>query len=403
MPKIIETRVICKQKNKYIGWPTVAAAPDGTIHAVFSGDRQGHICPFGKTFIMSTSDGGGTWTEPRVVNDTPLDDRGAGICACPDGTLVLTWYTSHYYQAYEVMRAGFDESGKFKNQMLPWSEWEKIIKRITPDDLDKWAPFIRGPSSEDAKKWANAFHEYNCETSIKYDERFAPYTRRQANFCRRSSDGGQTWDEPTIIPTGTPHGATSTPDGALVHIGYDIAWSWDFGFSVSNDKGLTWQRRALLKCKTKEMEGTDAWFNEPHVVAAPSGKLVGMTRYQAKVKGEDRYLWQFDSEDGGHTWSEPRPTPINGYPPHLLRVSDGRLLTSCSTRHEPQGNRFCFSEDEGKTWNIDDHLFVEAAVRDTDQGYPSTAEVAPGEFLSVYYQKDQPDEKPCLMMTRWEG
>jgi len=73
MSEIIETKAICKQNNRYIGWPTIACAPDGTLHAVFSGDRDGHICPFGKSYLMSSRDVGNTWSEPQVVsnNATP--------------------------------------------------------------------------------------------------------------------------------------------------------------------------------------------------------------------------------------------------------------------------------------------------------------------------------------------
>ena len=35
-------------------------------------------------------------------------------------------------------------------------------------------------------------------------------------------------------------------------------------------------------------------------------------------------------------------------------------------------------------------------------GWP-TVGTAPGSFLSVYYQKDRAEEKPCLVMTRWKG
>ncbi len=69
--------------------------------------------------------------------------------------------------------------------------------------------------------------------------------------------------------------------------------------------------------------------------------------------------------------------------------------------HEPLGHRFCFSADEGRTWDVDAQLHVGTDLK--DHGYPTTAELAPGSFLSVYYRKDRADERPCLMMTRWQG
>ena len=46
------TRVICKQPGRYIGWPTVARTKTGELLAVFSGDREEHVCPWGKTHLV---------------------------------------------------------------------------------------------------------------------------------------------------------------------------------------------------------------------------------------------------------------------------------------------------------------------------------------------------------------
>ena len=244
--------------------------------------------------------------------------------------------------------------------------------------------------------------ELGCESSVSYDPRFPAPTRRLGYWTRRSTDGGQTWDGATLSPVCSPHGPNLLPDGRLIFVGAS-AWSDNIGIAVSPDQGLSWRALAVLNAQVGQKDGISARLCEPHVVAAPSGKLVALARYQAAMRGEDRYLWQFDSEDGGLTWGEPHATPMNGYPPHLLRVSDGRLLASFAVRHEPQGHRFCFSSDEGGAWDVSEQLFVEANLRDTDLGYPATAEVAPGSFLSVYYAKDCAEEKPCLMMTRWKG
>ena len=48
---------------------------------------------------------------------------------------------------------------------------------------------------------------------------------------------------------------------------------------------------------------------------------------------------------------------------------------------------------------------AEVVLRDdgagTDLGYPASAEVSPGELLTVYYQVDRPGEKVCINATRW--
>ena len=91
---ILSTKVICKEAGKYIGWPTVARTREGELLAVFSGDRAGHVCPWGKVQMVRSADGGETWTEPEIVCNTPLDDRDAGILETREGTLVVSWFTS---------------------------------------------------------------------------------------------------------------------------------------------------------------------------------------------------------------------------------------------------------------------------------------------------------------------
>ena len=44
------------------------------------------------------------------------------------------------------------------------------------------------------------------------------------------------------------------------------------------------------------------------------------------------------------------PTPMLGFPPHLLVLSDGRLLCSYGRRTAPFGQRAMISAD-GITWN----------------------------------------------------
>ena len=88
-----------------------AALPDAAIKAMLTvaanptdlefdlstgqrGDRDSHICPYGKTEMVRSSDEGKTWSDPVVIRNTPLDDRDAGLVETPDGTLISSWFTS---------------------------------------------------------------------------------------------------------------------------------------------------------------------------------------------------------------------------------------------------------------------------------------------------------------------
>ena len=67
------------------------------------------------------------------------------------------------------------------------------------------------------------------------------------------------------------------------------------------------------------------------------------------------------SEDGGVTWSLPLRTDIWGYPPHLLKLRDGRVLCTYGYRRDPMGVRAVLSHDGGESWDTDNH--GRAAVR----------------------------------------
>lgn len=404
MPEIIETKVICKQHRRYIGWPTIAVDADGVLHAVFSGDREAHVDPMGKSFYLRSEDDGRSWSEPVVVNDTPLDDRDTGLCVCPDGTLVMTWFTSHYYGRYAILHGWGRQSNK---DLQPWEVWRETISKVSKEDAEYWAPHIVRPTANDLVRFQAAGRELGFEPeSGSEDARFEMATRRLGFWTRRSYDGGRTWDEPTPSPVSAPHGANLLPDGRLIYIGSTPmrtkTGDRELGVAISSDQGKTWSVKATIPAMPA-VEGYEGptYLTEPHVAAAPSGKLLGMARFEVKDRSR-RCLWQFESSDGGATWTEPVPNGVHGFPPHILRLRDDRMLVSYAIRHEPPGQRFCFSNDEGQTWEVDNEVHFPVAPSG-DLGYPATAQCQDGTLVTIYYQQEKRDEKPCLMMTRWKA
>ena len=96
--EVLWTKVIASEKGRMCAWPTVAKAKDGSLVAVFSGDREAHVCPWGKVQMVKSADGGETWSAPRTIGKTKLDDRDAGIVTLPDGRLFVTWFNSVAYR-----------------------------------------------------------------------------------------------------------------------------------------------------------------------------------------------------------------------------------------------------------------------------------------------------------------
>jgi hypothetical protein len=149
-------------------------------------------------------------------------------------------------------------------------------------------------------------------------------------------------------------------------------------------------------------------FHEPHVAELANGELLCILRSDNGVKsigelGAFAGIYSCRSSDRGRTWSLPEPTGLIGFdqPGHLVRLADSRLLCTYGSRSAPLGQRACLSEDEGRSWRLDAEIVLRDDGPNTDLGYPASAEISPGELLTVYYQMDQPGEKTSINATRW--
>ena len=138
-----------------------------------------------------------------------------------------------------------------------------------------------------------------------------------------SMDGGRTWSPriPTIV--NSPHGPIQLRDGRLLYAGKQL-WTKErkIGVGVSSDDGLTWQWLAEIPARQGDNVSS---YHELHAVEAANGTIVAQIRnHNDADKGA---TLQTESTDGGRTWSAPHPI-CYGFPSHLLRLRDGRLLMS---------------------------------------------------------------------------
>lgn len=84
----------------YAAFPDICRTKDGTLICVFySGYAHvSHPKPGwewgGRIMAVRSDDEGRTWSTPRVIMDTPHDDRDPHIACLSDGTLMLSWFTT---------------------------------------------------------------------------------------------------------------------------------------------------------------------------------------------------------------------------------------------------------------------------------------------------------------------
>lgn len=355
-----EHGIICRlpgERFGYFGWPSVARMDDGMLVAASSGLRTEHICPFGKTVLHSSKDDGRTWSSSRVLNDTPLDDRDAGIVNLGGKAMLVSWFT-YFHRSRSHL----------KPEEL--AAWEKVMGTWTDDLVQQWL----------------------------------------ASWIRLTEDG-QTWSEPILVPVSTPHGPIRLANGDLLYLGKtrqrgvhpSDQHRGETMSCRSTDGGKTWRELGCVPiCEGTRHEN----YHEPHVVELEDGKLVGMIRFQYSGEDDpakdqiDFSLFQTESEDGGVTWTKARPTGVYGSPPHLFRHSSGVLICVYGYRKPPFGQRAMISSDNGTTWQQD--LVLRDDGPDWDLGYPASVEMPDKSLFTIYYQKFHAGEKCSLLWTRWK-
>ncbi len=347
---------------QYQGWPSIGIGEDGkTIYAV-SSLRTEHVDIFGAVAFTKSTDGGKTWEPMRIIIDTPLDDRDAGIIDLGNGHLMVTWFT------HDASR--YREGGSFADYR----------NRCTEEQLRAIDARLDTLTGEAAKS---------------------------ASFVAHSLDGGLTWGEPIAIPVTSPHGATLMQDGkSLVCIGTPKGTAgaslmgghmWAY---TSTDSGYTWTLLGGFAVPSSKF----ASACEPHIIQLRDGSFLAAFRFDQTLDNGTKVLGTaLSRSEDGVLWEEPAAlSQVYGSPPHLLELSNGIIVLSYGYRRTPTGTRARLSYDGGKTWGREIVLAVSDDHTYGDLGYPSTVELADGTLVTAYYQTVGKDEYRSFLYTTWK-
>jgi sialidase-1 len=340
---VTETKVISHLPDIYHGWPTLTRRANGQLLVVCSGGREQHVCPFGRVDLMRSDDDGGTWTFPRTLLDGPIDDRDAGVLETAKGSILVTTFTSLAY--------------------------EKSI-----------------PGKGDRRtRWLAVHNRISAETR----------KAELGQWMIRSTDGGVTWSAryPSIV--NSPHGPIQLKDGRLLYAGKKLyTGNHEIGVCESADDGKTWTWLAPIPTRDGDNHKD---YHELHAVETADETLIVQIRnHNAANKHE---TLQSESEDGGKTWSTPRPIGVWGLPSSLTRLRDDRLLMTYGHRRKPFGNQARVSEDHGMTWS--EAIVISGDGAGGDLGYPSTVQLEDGSLVSVWYEKLPGSARAVLRQARW--
>jgi len=229
----------------------------------------------------------------------------------------------------------------------------------------------------------------------------------------RSSDRGRTWSRPEQMSV--PDDLIVTPSSGVIELA-DGSWFVPFdrwhAFDssqpyrpqvvglFSSDQGRTWSDPVVVA----DTDSQDKGFWHGQVLRMNDGRLFTMF-WTALMKGDidNQPLHRCIGSPDAREWSEPEPTTLPGQTNHAVDLGEGRMLNLYCCRDGAQPGFFAaLSEDEGRTWNLENHVCIwDATGRDKlgveapdtyprshdtiAFGAPRAIRLADGDVLATYW------------------
>ena len=343
--------VIYRDEDYYCGpGPAAVAFADGEVVVLFRRHRSWtqtplftHVHPTTEMCLVRSTDGGETWTRPRVF-------QGGGQCAgaglLKDGTAL---FTTHRVEVVPPEIAGEAETPDLAN--VP-----NLLRRRP----HAWSAVAAG-----TEFWRS---EDRCET---WD---GPYWVGEVPGLPIKVQGLHTPVQHRAFPVELRDGSIAmTVQGR--GIGSILV--------VSEDRGRTWNFRSVAAPVPKD--GPEQAFNEWTLRETPAGDLVGFIRCALPLEKGGRFLWTVRSSDRGHTWTEPKREEVWGHPYYPLPLSSGHALLVNGYRREPYGIRCRILGPECDNISEAEEFVLREDGGAADLGYPHAALMPDGRILVLYY------------------
>ena len=364
--------VVHRDVHAYCAHPHMVRASGGALVAVFNKVPRRSVVlhppedPMYQNMRARSTDEGETWSAPEPVpgyNHTGMEC--AGLTALQDGRLLLNQWQFNWRTAGQVQvladPSPYTDSSAL---LIRWSgSPEHDAASIDVAALGRETPWARGPG--------------RCLVHTSTDQGLSFGNRVTVETVPFSGGYGM-------------RGAVETADGRIL-LPLSNVPNYSSVFIVeSMDGGQSWSRPQPVA------SGDGHEFEEPAILRGMGDRLILILRDNIS-----RRLHQCTSADNGRSWNTPEPLPIFGYPAHLLRLVDGRILLTYGWRQPDYGIRAVVSEDDGATWQTERTNLIRDGMRNSNLGYPVTLERRDGSLLTLYYGEDD-DGVTGILATHWQ-
>lgn len=318
--------------GKKLHFPNMERLNDGSLVAV-AREGAGHTGQDGRLLMLTSDDGGRTWSPPEVVHDSPYDDRDPMITQLGSGRLLLSWFQIDYSvsppEPMGVSVRHSDDGG------ATWSE-PVAVQSSMSGESDIVDTYELGWAASHGQ-----IKELPSGELIVPLYGTVPDDRWQRATVVRSLDGGESW-----------HAGTES----------------------------------LIA------SAQNTHYQEPVLTVLPDGTIHALLRIgtAASTMGavHSQESW---SRDGGRTWTPPAEIDLVTSSAHTEVLENGDVFLAYGdlSGHftDRRGTVGAVLRDPGRPWNgAPRELVYDSGTG--DQANPAVAEVRPGRVLVLGFDSN---------------
>ncbi|MBI3863620.1 MAG: exo-alpha-sialidase [Planctomycetia bacterium] len=208
-----------------------------------------------------------------------------------------------------------------------------------------------------------------------------------------SYDRGHSWKGPFRLPLFDQPGIAARTD-------YVVNGPHDCLLFLTSAKGNSREGRPIC---VRTIDGAKMWTLVSLIGPEPQGysimpstvrlgrwELLTTIRRLEETPARRSWIEAWKSDDDGKSWTylnDPVPDTGEGNPPHLIKLTDGRLCLAYGHRAPPFGIFTRLSSDAGASWS--DPIALRSDGGGRDIGYPRCVERPDGRVVVIYYFWDE--------------